>query len=896
MHPDTARARRATPARVPLDREPHTPAAGVPALRETAQRDAGRPPGEFPWAATAAWSAVYLLAGVLGGITRLPSPPVAFVWPAAGVALLWFVLTPREQRYRVAMPTLLVMAFLANVTTGASAITSLAFALANVAHAVVGGGLFLRLAPHTPDSLRDARGLLALGAGSLAGSLAGTPLILALIGPNDLPGALSIIGLWIPRFTASTAVVMAFVLAWRAHRADRRAGVLRHARSRGEIALVLSFALAVHVIVDSTRPDDAFAFLTLPVTVLVGWRLGPAWTATYGLVAGAVGVVATLGGAGPFAEVAPVTTRTVVVQAFIAVTGLVGLALSLEVEQRRLALEASDRRGDALERTLQRAVVPNALLSLEEGSRGTIRYANPALERWWSGDDGEALAGRTWAELLGPDEHAGFLGALDDLAAGRIEVWEGEVAHRTRSGEDRMCLAVAGLVGREHVAGSAERVATVQLVDVTDRTALEERLAHQALHDQLTGLPNRTLLQERIDHAIAAAPRSGRAVAVLFLDLDHFKRVNDSLGHAAGDTVLVEVASRLVEAVRPGDTVARIGGDEFVVCCPLVEDRHVGAELATRILRQVCRPITLEGRTIPVSASIGMTLARPGTDAGDLLREADTAMYEAKLGGRGRTAFFSDPLFDRVRLDLQLDSELRRAVDEKQFVVHFQPIVQIETGRVCAVEALLRWAHPARGLLLPGEWIDAAEAAGLMPELGEWALGEAFAQWPRIAQLHGEHVSVNVNVSASQLRDGGFAAVVEHALQRTGMPPDRAVLELTESHLLTIRDSLVEELERVRGLGVRLAVDDFGTGYSSLTQLTVLPIDEVKIDRSFVSAMSDDARSRAVVEGVVAMARAMSLAVVAEGVETTEIARRLSACGCPTAQGYLWGRPAALEP
>lgn len=880
----------------PEDRGSAADDAAAPGMRTPPRPAApGRTRVPSLWTTSAAWAVVYLVAGVLGGITRLPSPPVAFVWPASGVALLWFVLTPARSRFRVAMPTLLVLAFVANLTTGAAPSTSLAFALANVAHAVVGGLVFLRLARHTPDTLRDARGLLAVGAGSLAGSIAGTPLIVAILGPDDMAAAMSIVGLWVPRFTASTAVVMAFVLTWRAALADRAAGSGSGARSRREVAAVLVVALTVHVLVGSARPDDAFAFLTLPVTVLVGWRLGPAWTATYGLVAGAVGVIATLSGAGPFAEVEPVTTRTVVVQAFIAVTGLVGLALSLEVVQRRLALEASHRRGDALERTLQTAVVPNALVSLETSTRGTIRYANPALQRWWAGEDDDVLAGRSWSDLLEEAERARFDTALEELAEGRTDAWEGQLAHRVRSGERRVCLAVAGVVLHgEHVGGSAERVANVQLVDVTERTALEERLAHQALHDQLTGLPNRTLLQERIDHAIAAAPRSGRAVAVLFLDLDHFKRVNDSLGHAAGDMILVEVAGRLVDAVRPGDTVARIGGDEFVVCCPLVEDRHVGAELATRILRQVCRPVTVQGRTIPVSASVGMTLARPGTDAGDLLREADTAMYEAKLGGRGRTAFFTDLLFDRVRLDLQLDAELRRAVDERQFVLHYQPIVEISTGRVAAVEALLRWDHPRRGLLLPGEWLDGAEAAGLMPDLGEWTLHEAFGQWPRVARAHGDHVSVNVNVSAAQLRDGGFADVVARALRLTGMPPDRAVLELTETHLLTMHDTLVSELDRLRALGVRLAVDDFGTGYSSLTQLTVLPIDEVKIDRSFVAAMDTDPRSRAVVDGVVAMSRAMSLEVVAEGVETREIAERLTASGCRTAQGFLWGRPARL--
>ena len=582
-----------------------------------------------------------------------------------------------------------------------------------------------------------------------------------------------------------------------------------------------------------------------------------------------------------------------VMQAFIAVAGLVGLTLSLEVSQRRRALDAAHRRGDALERTLDTAVVPNALVSVDPSALGVVRYANPALEQWWSGGQ-DRLAGRSWRDVLDPDEWPRLAEILTGLADGGLEEWQGQVGHRVRNGDRRVCLVVAGLVQtHETGAGAGEKVANVQLVDITERTQLEQRLAHQALHDQLTGLPNRALLQERIDHEIAAAGRTGSAVAVLFLDLDDFKRVNDSLGHATGDRVLVAVAERLLEAVRHGDTVARIGGDEFVVCCPLADDGELATDLAARLLAHLCRPVTVDGTVIPVSASVGMTLARPGADAGDLLREADTAMYEAKVGGRGRMAVFSDRLYDRVRLDLELDAELRRSLHDQDFVLHFQPIVELGTERVLAVEALVRWQHPRRGLLHPGAWLDVAEAAGMMPELGEWVLHEAFRQWPVLTRVYGE-VSLHVNVSAAQLRDGGFAQTVSRAIDATGMPPAHTVLELTETHLLTIQDSLVAELDRVRGLGVRLAVDDFGTGYSSLTQLTSLPIDEVKIDRTFVATMDTDSRARAVVEGVVAMSRAMSLTVVAEGVETPEVARCLVDIGCPAAQGYLWGRPVAL--
>jgi diguanylate cyclase (GGDEF)-like protein/PAS domain S-box-containing protein len=848
--------------------------------------------GAAGWRRTIGWALLFVATALVGRATRVDHLPMALVWPAAGVGILWYLLTDEARRWRVEMPVLAVASVGVNLATGASFGLAVMFAAANVFNASVGATTFARLSPHA-DELRNNRGTLALGGAALAGGLASAPASVAILAGQAGTGLTSTAAIWVLRYTASNAVVMAVALTWRARWADRR-----RRRADGlepglaELGAIIAASVVVHHIVFSLPGEGSFSFFTLPAIVLVGLRLGPAWTTTHGLLVATIGVVHTIAGRGPFGELPP-TSRVVVVQVFIAVSGLVGLALSLEVRQRRTALAMAHRRGDALERTMRAAVVGSALVSLSPRSRGEIRYANPALERWWGGREQRSLVGRSWTDLVDPADERAFRRVLDQLGWGVLDVWNGELRHRVATGEERFCQVAAARLHLPADDGGAldESVANVQLVDITKRKSLEARLLHQALHDQLTGLPNRALLSERIDHALASAGRTGRSLALLFFDLDHFKRVNDSLGHAAGDHVLTTVASRLSDSVRPGDTVARIGGDEFVVCCPGLDAPDDAADVADRILRAVGRPVTVDGRQLTIGVSVGVTIARPGAAAADLLRESDTAMYEAKSSGRGRIEFFADPLFHRAQRGLELEDELRRALTERQFVLHHQPIVDIRTGRVVAVEALVRWEHPTQGLLLPGAWLDVAETSGLMSELGLHILHEAFGQWPSVTSVHGDDLSLHVNVSAAQLRSGGIADTIERALASTAMPADRVVLELTETQLVTIDDSLVAELQHVRAGGVRLAADDFGTGYSSLAQLASLPIDEVKIDRRFVAVMGTEPRSRAIVHGVVAMARAMDLTVIAEGVETEDTAALLAAAGCTLGQGFLWGRP-----
>jgi diguanylate cyclase (GGDEF)-like protein len=416
---------------------------------------------------------------------------------------------------------------------------------------------------------------------------------------------------------------------------------------------------------------------------------------------------------------------------------------------------------------------------------------------------------------------------------------------------------------------------------------------HQATHDGLTGLPNRNLVIDRLTHAIARARRRPDTLAVLFIDLDRFKVVNDSLGHSVGDEVLVQVAQRLEEAVRPGDTVARLAGDEFVVVCEDVEGDADVLALAHRIADAVAAPIPLYGRDAIITASIGIALAGESTRAEDLLRDADVAMYRAKERGRARLELFDEDMRTRMLQRLEIEHALRRALQRREFVLYYQPTVSLATGRIVSVEALLRWPDPERGLVMPDEFIPVAEENGLIMPLGRWALEEAcrqLAQWRR-EYPEWSDLEVSVNLSARQFADPDLVPVVAGALREAGLDPSGLWLEITESVLMEEAESTVETLRALRALGVHLSIDDFGTGYSSLSYLKRFPVDVLKIDRSFVDGLGTDAEDEAIVTAVVRLAQALELGVVAEGVETAGQLAELRRLGCTAVQGYYFGRP-----
>lgn len=430
--------------------------------------------------------------------------------------------------------------------------------------------------------------------------------------------------------------------------------------------------------------------------------------------------------------------------------------------------------------------------------------------------------------------------------------------------------------------------------DITERQAFEAALQHQALHDILTGLPNRALFVDRLDQALLVGRAAHTGVAVLFCDVDRFKTVNDTHGHHVGDRVLTLVGNRLSSVMRQGDTVARLGGDEFVVLCRDTTPDQA-ATTAARLLSALRAPLIIDGTRIMITASIGITFSQSAhTTAEDLLRDSDNAMYAAKDSGRDRTALYDETLGTRIKRRVQLESELQDAIHNGQLRLHYQPQVALSDGQVVGIEALVRWDHPLRGMLMPGAFIDVAEEAGLITDLGHWVLTEALHEITRRRGREGSTPVIWVNVSASELENPGFAVGVEQGLKDEGLPGSVLGLEITESVLMLNLERARDTLMHLQSIGVHLAIDDFGTGYSSLSYLAQFPVDTIKIDGSFVAGLDDDTRRResfAIVNAVIGLAHALKLRIIAEGVETTSQAQALHGLGCDYGQGYLLGRP-----
>jgi len=523
-------------------------------------------------------------------------------------------------------------------------------------------------------------------------------------------------------------------------------------------------------------------------------------------------------------------------------------------------------------------------------AEGLISYVSPSVQRVL-GYRVEALVGSAFVDLMHPEDREWAIPFLAGPAqsctqlppvAWRLRRTDGSWLHGETVGSNLLDdAAVAGLV--------------LATRDVSERKTLEERLVHHAFHDSLTGLANRRQFQERVQAALLDPLRRASGLAVLFLDLDDFKTVNDSLGHSAGDELLVHVAQRLKSCLRAHDLPARIGGDEFAVLLDRVGSEAEVEAIAHRIVSVLEEPHTVQGTEVLARASIG--IAVPGSDEHDgdaLLRNADTSMYTVKRAGKGSYTFFEEAMHERVVQQLKLDAELRHAVDRNEFVIHYQPIMHLATQAILGVEALLRWQHPTRGLLGPGEFIDRVEENGLIVPLGRWVLEEACRQLRRWDNGH-EHIRLSVNISARQLQNEAFLIDVRDGANNAGIDPGRLTLEITETALMRDTAATIHMLSALKQLGVYLAFDDFGTGYSSLSYLRRFPVDVVKIDRSFIEDVGKGPEESALPDAIIALCQAFGIESVAEGIERRSQLTHLQAVGCYAGQGFYFSRPLPPE-
>jgi diguanylate cyclase (GGDEF)-like protein/PAS domain S-box-containing protein len=551
----------------------------------------------------------------------------------------------------------------------------------------------------------------------------------------------------------------------------------------------------------------------------------------------------------------------------------------------------------ALERRALERRSEERIRALIEHSREVITVVDEHGDVRWQSSSGRRVLGAHAAHLVGRPliglvhpEDATFVEHQIGACASR----SGHVTFRARlrspDGDWRHFETVA----ENRLADPAVQGIVLSMRDVTERQALEEELRRRAFHDALTGLANRALFEDRLAHALAGARRHRRHVAVLFLDLDDFKTINDSLGHASGDQLLCAVAQRIAQVVRATDTAARLGGDEFAVLLDFVDHERDERELAERIMDALVPPFHVAGRELRVSASLGVAISDGARGAAELLRDADTAMYVAKERGKRRIQVFEPQMHRRVVDRLELTGQLQQAVELSEFRLDYQPIVDMESGRPVALEALVRWEHPQRGRLTPNQFIELTEKTGVIVPLGEWILHSACAQaaeWRR--RFPATPSQVNVNVSTRQLYDASFPDIVASAMQTAGLERDALVLEITEGLLAHDDEEIVDRLHALRALGARIAVDDFGTGYSALSRLRHFPIDILKIDRTFIVGIEHDAAKAQLVQGILGLGGTLALQVVAEGVEKLAQARRLRAMGAPLAQGFLFAAPRA---
>jgi diguanylate cyclase (GGDEF)-like protein/PAS domain S-box-containing protein len=565
------------------------------------------------------------------------------------------------------------------------------------------------------------------------------------------------------------------------------------------------------------------------------------------------------------------------------------IAMAIERKRAEEALYLSQERFELITRATSDAIwdwnLSNDELWWNEGFQKLFGY---------SGDEiGTDLS--SWSDRVHPEDADRVGHDINRHIESGKHNWTDEYRFR-RSDGSYACVIDRGYVVYDHEHKPVRMLGS--MMDVTVRKSLEEQLTHQALHDPLTKIANRVLFRDRVEHALSKLIRNHVSIAVLFLDLDNFKAINDSLGHAAGDKLLVAVAGRLQDCLRNSDTAARLGGDEFAVLIESVTHSEEAVNIADRILAVFSQPFSIEGNEVYVSASIGIASGSVDTlGPEELLRNADLAMYLAKGRGKGKYIVFEPKMHEALMERIELEGDLRRGIEDKEFTIHYQPIFDLQSRKMVGMEALVRWLHPRFGLLPPMKFIPLAEETNLIVPLGEWILGEACRQMQEWRGQFGSvaDVSVTVNISIRQFMQKELVDIVAKALKASGLPPQSLILEITESFMLQDTESTILKLHDLKKLGIRLAIDDFGTGYSSLSYLQRFPIDILKIDKSFVDKLGQGSEGNAVARAIIMMGDSLNLRTIAEGIEHPEQIVALQDLGCESGQGFHFAKPLSKE-
>lgn len=572
------------------------------------------------------------------------------------------------------------------------------------------------------------------------------------------------------------------------------------------------------------------------------------------------------------------------------IVSLCMIAVLIRRHQRAILAQNEMLASSALELQRLNGVMENVVEGVARlDTQGRYVSVNPAYARML-GYAPEALLGKSWDEMVPPEalQHLHLAYQVMRLS-GKAEA---EAPALQQDGAS--FIAQVTLVAMYDESGTFDGHYRF-IKDISDKKALEAKLSRQAYHDTLTDLPNRTLFQDRVSQALTRAERSGERIAVLFLDLDNFKYINDSFGYKEGDQLLVTLATRMSACVQRGDTVCRLGGDEFIILVEIAASEQDVIALAERILTSLQEPMSLQEQEVFVTASIGIAFSAPEgsmqTEA--LLRSAHAAMYEAKTNGKAGYVVFEPRMNDQNLERMELEADLRHVLEKGELQLYYQPIVLLESGEIHGVETLVRWEHPRHGLVSPTKFIPIAEENGMIVPIGAWVLMEACRQavlWKQ-ARPDRKQIVLSVNLSGYQLRRDDLVDVIAEILQATGMDPAYLKLEITESVMLTDAEATIAKLEALKKLGVQLAIDDFGTGYSSLQYLQSLPVDTVKIDRSFIKIMGDNVQPAAVVLSIIRICHALNMSVTSEGIETNQQVAQLQALGCEYGQGFYFAKP-----